>query len=106
MSEVTLQLIDDLIVVRPQEEKRGKIVKPDWAKALTGVVVAVGPGKFLRDGKTRREMQCQEGDIVTFGAAKGMESSWGAGMPVRVMRDTDVDLVIGSVRDGHSEVHE
>jgi chaperonin GroES len=90
------QLIDNFVAVRPQEAKRSKILMPDWARTLTGVVIAIGPGKRAEKGDAIEAMEVEVGDIVQFGAAIGMESQYD-GVGIRVMRDTDIDLVIGKV---------
>jgi co-chaperonin GroES (HSP10) len=93
------QLIDNFVAVRPQEAKRSKILKPDWQQVLTGVVIAIGPGKRAEKGDATEPMECAVDDIVQFGAAIGMESQYD-GIGIRVMRDSDVDLVLGRVEEG------
>lgn len=88
-------LLDNFIAVRPQEAKPSKILKPDWQKNLTGVVIAVGPGKRAEKGDKIEPMDCAVGDIIGFGAATGMESVYD-GVAIRIMRSTDVDFVTGS----------
>jgi co-chaperonin GroES (HSP10) len=39
-------------------------------------------------------MECKIGDIVSFSATAGMDSDYGVGKKIRLMRDTDVDAVI------------
>jgi len=39
-------------------------------------------------------MECRVGDTVTFAATAGMDSSYGVGKAVRIMRDTDIDAVV------------
>ena len=65
----------DRVVVRPlTEDEAGTtspsgIIIPDTAKKEKpeqGVVVAVGPGKFADDGKTRQDMSVSVGDRVVF----------------------------------------
>jgi hypothetical protein len=41
-------------------------------------------------------MECHVGDIVSFAATAGMDSSYGVGKAVRLMRDTDVDGVVST----------
>ena len=74
---MNLKPIGDRIIVRrfPSEEKsRGGIVLPDAAKnkPQKGEVLAVGPGKVLKDG-TRRPLQLKAGDVVLFTSWAGDE---------------------------------
>lgn len=86
------ECVRDLIAVRPEELKPSKIALPDWQRTLKGVVLAVGPGKPNRNGIGLAPMECQVGDYVHFGAAVGMESSYD-GVLIRILRDSDVDMV-------------
>lgn len=85
-------LLDDLIAVALLDKAEGVIKLPDWQRTLRGEVVAVGPGRMLPLGE-RGPMETKVGDIVTFAATAGMDSSYGVGQAVRLMRDTDVDAV-------------
>jgi chaperonin GroES len=72
-----LQPLSDRIIVQRQsaEEKTiGGIILPDTAKnkPQRGTVLAVGPGKELKDG-TRRPLQVKAGDHVIFTAWAGDE---------------------------------
>lgn len=85
MKEFPLQLLDDLLVVRPEDTSSAVkgIILPDWSRTLRGPVLAVGPG-------------CQvvkKLDNIVFGAATGMESVFD-GVAVRIMREGDVDAVL------------
>jgi co-chaperonin GroES (HSP10) len=87
-------LLDDMIVVAlidaPASELRIKL--PDWQRTLRGEVTAVGPGRMLPFGG-RAPMETKVGDIVTFAATAGMDTDYGVGRKIRMMRDTDVDTV-------------
>jgi co-chaperonin GroES (HSP10) len=87
-------LLDDFIVVALIDvtAKESKILRPDWTRTLRGEVTAVGPGRMLPFGG-RAPMECKVGDIVTFAATAGMETDYGIGRKVRMMRDVDVDAV-------------
>jgi chaperonin GroES len=87
-------LIDDMIAVALLGEPaaKGRIKLPDWQKYLRGTVIAVGPGKMLPFGE-RAPMETRVGDIVTFSPTAGMESDYGVGKSVRLMRDVDVDMI-------------
>lgn len=88
------QLLDDMLAVAlidtPASELRIKL--PDWQRTLRGEVIAAGPGRMLPYGG-RAPMECKPGDLVTFSATAGMESDYGVGRKLRMMRDTDVDTV-------------
>jgi chaperonin GroES len=88
------RLLDDMIAVALLGEPaaKGRIKLPDWQKYLRGTVIAVGPGKMLPFGE-RAPMETKVGDVVTFSPTAGMESDFGVGRAVRLMRDPDVDTV-------------
>ena len=69
-------LSDRLVVKRTQEEEKtkGGIIIPDTAKEkpLEGVVVAVGSGKALKNGKVV-PLDVKAGDKVLFGKYSGTE---------------------------------
>src|SRR5690348_3341661 len=60
---------DRIVVQRVEQEERtaGGILLPDTArkKPQKGKVLAVGPGKMLKDG-SRKPLQVKEGDVVYF----------------------------------------
>jgi co-chaperonin GroES (HSP10) len=96
--EFKQHLLDDMIAVAlidtPANEMRIKL--PDWQRTLRGEVIAAGPGKMLPFGN-RAPMETKVGDVVTFAATAGMESDYGIGRRVRMMRDPDVDAVEDAV---------
>jgi len=69
-------LADRLVVKRSNEEEKtkGGIIIPDSAKEkpLEGLVVAVGNGKVLKNGKTVA-LDVKVGDRVLFGKYAGTE---------------------------------
>jgi chaperonin GroES len=69
-------LSDRLVVKRTQEEEKtkGGIIIPDTAKEkpLEGVVVAVGSGKVVKNGKVI-PLDVKAGDKVLFGKYSGTE---------------------------------
>lgn len=91
--------IGDRIVVKRQEASEktaGGIVLPDSAKnkSQRGKVMAVGPGKMLKDG-SRRGLQVKEGDTILFTAWAGDEYKEGrSGENILIMREEDVLAVI------------
>jgi chaperonin GroES len=69
--------LDDRVVIkRVEEEKKtkGGIIIPDTAKEKPqkGKIVAVGPGKWDKDGK-RIPLDVKKGDLVLFGKYSGTE---------------------------------
>jgi co-chaperonin GroES (HSP10) len=96
------ECVRDLIAVRPEEIKPSKVVLPDWQRTLKGFVLAVGPGKPNRNGKGLAPMECQVGDYVQFGAAAGMESQYD-GVMIRILRDSDIDIVLKSAEECAAE---
>ena len=69
--------LGDRIVVRrfeAEEKTAGGILLPDTAKdkPQKGKVLAVGPGKLLKDG-SRRGLQVKDGDTVLFTTWAGDE---------------------------------
>ncbi|MFO0722221.1 MAG: co-chaperone GroES [Myxococcota bacterium] len=69
-------LHDRLLVKRQEAETKSKggIIIPDSAKEkpIEGVVVAVGNGKVLDDGKTKA-LEVKVGDKILFGKYSGTE---------------------------------
>jgi chaperonin GroES len=94
VSEFKQQLLNDLIVVQLIEQPPTRIKLPDWQRTLRGTVIAVGPGKMLYNGQ-RAPMMTQVGDTISFGAAVGMDTSYGGHVNIRMMKDGDVDFVLG-----------
>jgi len=95
--------VGDLVVIRPDDIKPAKIALPDWQRVLKGFVLAVGPGKSNRKGTGLVPMECSVGDYVQFGAAAGMESTFD-GTQIRIMRDTDVDLILKTAAEHKAEL--
>jgi chaperonin GroES len=69
-------LADRIVVKRTQNEEKtkGGIIIPDSAKQkpVEGLVVAVGAGKTLKDGKVH-PVEVKAGDRVLFGKYAGTE---------------------------------
>jgi chaperonin GroES len=76
MSASIRPLHDRVLVKRIDEEEqvRGGIIIPDTAKEKPqqGEVIAVGAGKYSKDG-TRQTLDVQVGDRVLFGKYSGSE---------------------------------
>ena len=91
--------LGDRIVVRresAEEATAGGIVLPDTAKnkPQRGTVLAVGPGRLLKDG-TRRPLQVKQGDKVLFTSWAGDEfKGRSTSDNILLMREEDVLAVI------------
>lgn len=95
---MNLKPIADRIIVRrhdPQEKTAGGILLPDSAKnkPQRGKVLAIGPGKLLKNGN-RKSLQVKEGDTVLFTAWAGDEFKERSGDSILVMREEDVLAVV------------
>ena len=94
-----LKPVGDRLIVRRTEaadKSSGGIIIPDAAKQKPqrGTVVAVGPGKMMKDG-SRRPLQVREGDRILFTAWAGDEfKEKGSGEAILVMHEEDVLAVI------------
>ena len=94
-----LRPLGDRIIVRrteAAEKSAGGVIIPDAAKQKPqrGVVLAVGPGKLLKDG-TRRPLQVKEGDRVLLTAWAGDEfKERGSTEAILVMHEEDVMAVL------------
>jgi len=89
-------LQDRVIVKRVAEETKtkGGIIIPDSAKEkpVEGLVMAVGRGKVLDDGKLR-ELDVKKGDRVLFGKYAGTEIKID-GEEALILREDDILGVI------------
>jgi chaperonin GroES len=94
-----LKPLGDRLIVRRTEaadKSTGGIIIPDAAKQKPqrGTVLAVGPGKMMKDG-SRRTLLVREGDRVLFTAWAGDEfKEKGSGEAILVMHEEDVLAVI------------
>ncbi|ROO29202.1 molecular chaperone GroES [Salinisphaera orenii MK-B5] len=90
-------LHDRVVIKRIEEEQKsaGGIVIPDTAaeKPQRGEVIAVGNGKPLDNGDTRKP-EVKVGDTVMFGKFSGTELKVD-GDEVVVMREDDILAVVG-----------
>lgn len=88
-----LRPLDDHVVVKPLEsveKTEGGIVLPDTAKEKPqkGKVIAVGPGRLLKDGR-RLALSVSVGDTVLFGKYSGTEVKI-EGEELNIMRESDI----------------
>src|SRR3954447_2962477 len=86
--------LGDRIIVRRTEaadKSSGGVIIPDSAKKKPqkGTVLAVGPGKLLKDG-TRRPLQVKKGDVVLFTNWAGDEFKSRGGDNVLLMHEEDI----------------
>ncbi len=91
--KIKFQPIEDRVLIEPHEAEEttsGGIILPDTAKEKPqrGTVIAVGPGKLLKNGK-RSEMELKVGDRVFYGKYSGTEVDFGTDKYV-VVRESDV----------------
>ena len=90
--------LSDRVVVRrteATEKTAGGILLPDAAKEKPqkGTVLAVGPGRMLKDG-TRRPLQVKVGDVVLFTAWAGDEFRENRTDDVLLMHEEDILAVL------------
>jgi chaperonin GroES len=94
-----LKPLGDRVVVRrhvAQEKTAAGLFLPDTArnKPQKGKVLAVGPGKLLKDG-TRRPLQVKEGDTVLFTIWAGDEfKERSSADEILLMREEDILAVV------------
>jgi chaperonin GroES len=93
MAKIKIRPLDDRVVVEPleaEETTAGGIVLPDTAKEKPqrGIVVAVGPGKLLDNGK-RAELSVAVGDEVIYGKYGGSDIEIN-GDEVKILRESDI----------------
>lgn len=74
---LNLKPLGDRVVIKPQQREevtKSGIVLPDTAKEKPqeGLVMAVGPGRMLDDGK-RAQMEVKKGDKVIYAKYAGTE---------------------------------
>ena len=91
--------LGDRIIVRREassDKSKGGVILPDNAKQKPqrGTVLAVGPGKLMKDG-TRKALQVREGDRVLFTAWAGDEfKERGSTDAILVMHEEDVLAIV------------
>jgi chaperonin GroES len=96
---MNIRPLGDRIVVRreaAEDKTSGGILLPDTAKnkPQRGTVLAVGPGKLLKDG-SRRALQVKKGDKVLFTSWAGDEFKERSTTDnILLMREEDVLAVI------------
>ncbi|HMS16568.1 MAG TPA: co-chaperone GroES [Planctomycetota bacterium] len=85
--------LDDRIVVTPleaEERTAGGVILPDAAKEKPqqGKVVAIGPGKLLKDGK-RAAPSLKKGDVVVYGKYSGTDVKV-EGKEYKILRESEI----------------
>lgn len=89
---VTLKPLEDCVAIEPVEVKiSDTIVIPDQAKekSTRGVVVALGPGRYLPDLDRREPIDLKVGDEVVFQKYSGTEIEV-AGSSFWMVKESDV----------------
>lgn len=88
--------LNEKIIVRPsaaEEVTKGGIVLPDAVvagkKATEGMVLAVGEGRRLPDGR-HAEIKVQRGDLVIFGEYSGVKVKADDGSPLIVLVEDEI----------------
>ena len=94
---MNIQPLHDRVVIKRMEEERlsaGGIVIPDSAaeKPIRGEVVAVGNGKVLDNGTTKKP-SVKKGDKVLFGKYSGTEVKLN-GTDYLVVREDDIFAIL------------
>jgi len=95
---MNIKPLNDRIVIKRFEAEgktSGGILLPDSArnKPQRGEVLAVGPGRVLKDG-SRQPLQVKVGDVVLFTNWAGDEFKQSHGDDVLLMREEDVLAVV------------
>ena len=89
-------LHDRVIIKRTEgdEMTKGGIIIPDTAKEkpVEGVIIAVGDGKLLEDGK-KSPLDVKEGNRVLFGKYAGTEINI-EGEEHLIMREDDIIAIV------------
>lgn len=96
-TKTNVKPLNDHILVRPaaaEEKTRGGIILPDTAKEkpAEGVVIALGEGKLLDDGK-RAQFQVKLNDRVIYSKYAGHEITID-GEEYKVIQESDIYAVI------------
>src|SRR4030095_3208631 len=107
MATMIRPLHDRVIIKRLDEEQqnRGGIIIPDTAKEKPqqGEVIAVGEGKFRKDG-TRQMLDVKAGDRVLFGKYSGSEVKLD-GEDYLIMREDEILGIIARAGATHATQH-
>ena len=95
---MNIKPLGDRVVIKREEASEktaGGILLPDTAKdkPQRGKVLAVGPGKLLKNG-TRQPVAVKEGDTVLFTNWAGDEFKQSHGDNILLMREEDVLAVL------------
>lgn len=92
-----LRPLDDNVIVMPaeaEEKTAGGILLPDAAKEkpLRGEVVAIGPGRTLKNGK-KLAPSVKKGDVVMFGRYSGSDIKVD-GVEHKILREAEILAII------------
>ena len=94
---MALKPLHDRVLVKrldSEEKTKGGIIIPDSAKEkpLEGIVIAVGSGKVLDDGKTQT-MSVKKDDKILFGKYAGTEIKVD-GEEMIILREDDILAIV------------
>jgi len=98
-TKVGIKPLGDRVLIQrleAEEKTSGGIVLPDSAKEKPkeGIVLALGPGKLLEDGK-RSTFSVEKGNRVIFSSYAGTEVKW-QGEEYLLMSEEDILAVVES----------
>lgn len=90
---VKINPLDDRVVVTPleaEERTAGGVILPESAKEKPqqGKVVAVGPGRMLKDG-SRGQLGVKKGDTVVYGKYSGTDVKVD-GKEFKILRESEI----------------
>lgn len=87
---------DDIVIAKPVQFERisnGGIIIPETAdQPLTGIVIAVGPGKMLKTGD-RKPMDVEVGDKILFSKWANLDMTVD-GTELKIVRE---DAIVGII---------
>lgn len=97
IGSVVVRPLDDRVIVRPEnppDKTPGGVIMPDSAteEPAKGLVMAVGPGRLLRDGPMAGRffpVGVEKGQTVIFSRYSGVDIEID-GIPMKVIRADDV----------------
>ena len=82
----------DYIVVKPEQRERNSVIAMPDEDPCQGLVISVGPGKYLR-GK-RMPLDVKPGETVRFKYHETYQKFENEGTEYLVIREPDVEMVI------------
>jgi chaperonin GroES len=108
MTKILRPLHDRILVKRVEENEQipGSIIIPDTAKEkpLEAVVIAVGQGKVLENGK-RLKMDVHAGDRILLGKYSGTEVKVEGEKLLIVREDEVLGVIEGATKSKKAKMH-